>query len=140
MYSSVGGRCEGRRGKRRNVSDVCECEKLYYVYEQNTTYNQKQTNRVQRARIFETRDMRRRATLLTGNHHTSQQYIHANTHVTQSVAVTYALPNPLLHRGHHSNRRERGVSSAVEPHQSPQHIIEIPAPQSAERGDVSKCI
>ena len=60
--------------------------------------------------------------------------------ITQRMAVTYDLPNPLLHRGHHSNRRERGVSSVVETHQSQQHVFEIPAPQSAERGDASKCI
>ena len=136
MYSSVGGRCEGRRGKRRNVSDVCECEKLYYVYEQNTTYNQKQTNSVQRARIFETQDMRRRATLLTGNHHTSQHSRHANTHTSQSVAVTYALPNPLLHRGHHSNINENGVYiiGRRDTQQSQQHVFEIPPhnPRSVE--------
>ena len=61
--------------------------------------------------------MRRRATLLTGNHHTSQHSRHANTHTSQSVAVTYGLPNPLLHHGHHSSRRERCVF-----HRSSRHI------------------
>ena len=126
-------------GGREGTSVMCVSVRSFIMFKHHI-YNQKQTNRVQRARIFQTRDMRRRATLLTGNHHTSQHSRHANTHTSQSVAVTYGLPNPLLHREHHSNRREACVSSAIETHQSQQHVFEIPAPQSAKRGDASKCI
>ena len=60
--------------------------------------------------------------------------------ITQRMSATYILPNPLLHHDHHSNRQERGESSAIETHQSQQHVIGIPAPQSAKRGDASKCM
>ena len=127
-------------GGREGTSVMCVSVRSYIMFITEHHIQSKTDKQGPACAHFETQDMRRRATLLTGNHHTSQHSRHANTHTSQSVAVTYGLPNPLLHRGHHSNRRERGESSAVETHQSQQHIIEIPAPQSAERGDASKCV
>ena len=110
-------------GRREGTSVMCVSVKSYIMF---ITEHHIQSTTVKQGPAcahVETRDMRRRATLLTGNHHTSQHSRHANTHTSQSVAVTHGLTNPLLHRGHHSNRRERGVSSAVETHQSQQHVI-----------------